>query len=98
MSTLNDISVPSDKFYALSVLTGQPIGTSVELQTKSTYPILVIQSPTQPSPSDSNGRTLYDSKSLSGYLTITGNEEVWLKSKSPFESLSVSGKISVEVL
>lgn len=98
MATLNDITVLSDKFYALSVLTGQPIGTEMELQIKGVAPVLVLQQTDQPYPEDKNGRVLYDLRAPSGYITVSGSEEVWLKAKSPFISKIVGSKISVEVV
>lgn len=94
MATLNDVEVDSEDWYSLFNLSGQPVGTSMELQIKSVAPVIIRQQSSKPLLSDNNGRVLYDLRTPSGYINITGNEDVWVKCK--WEGRT--SKISVELV
>lgn len=95
MATLDDITATSNQFQSVNTLTGVAVGTAMELQVKSIYPVLVKDQSTKPDNDDENGRVLYDLRSQSGIITLTsGSEEVWVRCLKE----GSTAKISVEVV
>jgi len=75
-----DITVTGEDFVSINQEADIPVGTELQLQTKSNHPIVIQRSDLKPSPDNSNGRIMKGVGNKSSVYTIsTGSEEVWLR-------------------
>jgi len=79
--TLPDIKVSNTTFSDVNTLTGLAVGTALVISNKSTSPILLQISATEPSPTSRNGEILSISPNSTSVKIVTAGENtVWAKS------------------
>lgn len=93
MTTIADVTIPSDNWVSINTESGQPIGTQMEIINKGSDTILLQEKTTKPAVSNRDGRPLTNlQKTNYSVVTVTqGSEELWAI------ALKNSSKISIEV-
>lgn len=88
-----DITVTGEDFVSINQEADIPVGTELQLQTKSNHPVIVQRKDSKPSSEDTNGRVMKGIRNKSSiYQVREGSEEVWLRLDT--DNLLSAGKVS----
>lgn len=80
MATLDDLVVPSNEFIEVYTSTGATVGTELELQLKTTWPVIVQEVGVKPTNDSVKGRVMSVRESGINILSIlSGSGTVWLR-------------------
>jgi len=80
MATLDDLVVPSNEFVEVYATTGATVGTELELQLKTTWPVIVQEVGAKPANESVKGRVMSVRENGINVLSIlSGSGTVWVR-------------------